>query len=316
MTDRALVEQENSSWLPRLMAAPLHLGLIDWLVILHLIAYLLRLSATPDSQAAQPYTLGILLIFSALTVWLFFYHRFFDRNNYFRLIRYGTLLVALLVPYFWLQQMIPVINPTLMDQQLHSIDHLLFGGDASIWLEQFASPFSCIWLGISYYSYYYICGLFILGVLLFCRRQEILVEFGFMAVGAACFSNIMYTVVPALGPYHHLAELFIAPLPEQTIVPLIHETIQFGPLRDVFPSMHTALPLVTFLFSVRHFRWAAVFLGLWLPNIIVSTMFLRYHYLIDVVAGIVLALVLFLMARPVVFWYQRQRLRLGIDKTP
>src|SRR5580698_663671 len=59
--------------------------------------------------------------------------------------------------------------------------------------------------------------------------------------------------------------------------------------RDVFPSLHVAISFVVWLYAWRNSKtlfWliSPVIISLW-----VSTLYLRYHYLIDVVAGLILA---------------------------
>ena len=125
-----------------------------------------------------------------------------------------------------------------------------------------------------------------------------------------------YTFVPARGPYYYLASVFSGPVPGDTVVPFVHEFIKNGPLRDVFPSMHTCLPLAIFLFSARYYRKVAFVTGIWIPHIIMATMYLRYHYLIDVLAGITLAVGLFVVARPALMGYQSLRKKYGIVAGP
>jgi membrane-associated phospholipid phosphatase len=64
--------------------------------------------------------------------------------------------------------------------------------------------------------------------------------------------------------------------------------------RDVFPSMHVAISFVVWLYAYRSSKklfWilSPLILSLWF-----STVYLRYHYLVDVLAGLVLA--------PISYW--------------
>ena len=66
-----------------------------------------------------------------------------------------------------------------------------------------------------------------------------------------------------------------------------------GAQKDIFPSLHTAAPTFFALFSFRH-RSAAVQVhvadrAFCATQIICATMFLRWHYLIDIFAGLTLA---------------------------
>jgi membrane-associated phospholipid phosphatase len=67
-----------------------------------------------------------------------------------------------------------------------------------------------------------------------------------------------------------------------------------GALKDIFPSLHTAAPLFIALFSFRHralipFRYTWPLVLFFSLNIIIATMFLRWHWIIDVVAGVAVA---------------------------
>ena len=78
---------------------------------------------------------------------------------------------------------------------------------------------------------------------------------------------------------------------------LNHTVVERGSNRvDVFPSLHVAARAFMLFFDRRFARWryrlylpAAV--GLW-----VSTVYLRFHYGIDVLAGALLAVVALLVA--------------------
>jgi len=65
-------------------------------------------------------------------------------------------------------------------------------------------------------------------------------------------------------------------------------------MKDIFPSLHTAVPTWLTCFAVgrarKNRRWwlPAIVTGFFAANIIVSTMLLRWHYAIDVVAGLFL----------------------------
>ena len=59
--------------------------------------------------------------------------------------------------------------------------------------------------------------------------------------------------------------------------------------RDCFPSLHTAITVIVTTFAYKYRRWLFWFL---LPvniGIVMATVYLRYHYVIDVIAGLALA---------------------------
>lgn len=283
------------------------MGLLEWLAILFLIVMAVRLALTPAPRGPVPYLLLVLATLGFLVVATVVYRKFLEGPRLTRFFFRVLIIASIVVPYAFFQELIPMINPIEVDPELRALDLALFGGDASIWLERYATPFSSAWFAISYVGYYLVGSLFLLGMLLFCRRVGVFAEFGVLILGCVVVSLITYTFLPALGPYHHMAGEFLGPLPEDRVVPWVHAFIQNGPLRDVFPSLHTGIPLAVFMFSARYFRWVALACGLWVPHIVISTMFLRYHYLIDVIAGAALAVAWFLAARPLVRGYQRLR---------
>ncbi len=68
-----------------------------------------------------------------------------------------------------------------------------------------------------------------------------------------------------------------------------------GAQMDLFPSLHTALPTLLLQFAYRHrallpLRNGWALLAGFVVNIVLATMSLRWHHLIDVGAGLVLAL--------------------------
>jgi membrane-associated phospholipid phosphatase len=78
--------------------------------------------------------------------------------------------------------------------------------------------------------------------------------------------------------------------------------------RAAFPSLHAAVSSVALIFAWRHVRaffWILLpfALGLW-----VSTIYLRHHYFVDLLAGWTLApLAVFVAPRLDAWWSGRQR---------
>ena len=91
-----------------------------------------------------------------------------------------------------------------------------------------------------------------------------------------------------------------------------------GAQKDIFPSIHTAAPTFAFLFSFHNrshlpYRYSWPVLGFFVCNIIVATMFLRWHWLLDIVAGIFLAVVAQELSVVGTRWERRRRSELGLQ---
>jgi membrane-associated phospholipid phosphatase len=59
--------------------------------------------------------------------------------------------------------------------------------------------------------------------------------------------------------------------------------------RDVFPSLHVGISFVVWLYAWRNSQRLGWILSPLVLSLWVSTIYLRYHYLVDVVAGLILA---------------------------
>ena len=91
-----------------------------------------------------------------------------------------------------------------------------------------------------------------------------------------------------------------------------------GAQKDIFPSLHTAAPTYFALYSFRHraaapFKYTWLFVAFCASQIILATMFLRWHYLVDIFAGITLACIATYGGEALVKLDERRRAELGPD---
>ena len=236
--------------------------------------------------------------FSALIVFLANRAETQKTRLYIAMHRWYLYIVVLLV-FKELYFMIRPIHPADYDQLLIQADRWLFGVDPTVWLSQFAHPVITEILQIAYSSYYLL--FIILGVEIY--RRHTLKSFdkaGFLIVYGFFLSYLGYFLLPAIGPRFTLHEFqsISNELPGLFLTEPLRAFVNFGesiPLhipnpaevvqRDVFPSGHTQLSLIVAYLGF-HFRlssrWViAIFTGL----LIIGTVYLRYHYFVDVVAG-------------------------------
>ncbi|HEX9792858.1 MAG TPA: phosphatase PAP2 family protein [Planctomycetota bacterium] len=107
-----------------------------------------------------------------------------------------------------------------------------------------------------------------------------------------------YLLVPMRSPYAFVE--YAADLPSFGLQHWLHERLveQSWTTRDCFPSGHTMLScFVAWMAWVRARRVFWV-LGPWAALTVVATLYLRYHYLVDVIAG----LLAFLLLIPLTNW--------------
>jgi membrane-associated phospholipid phosphatase len=176
------------------------------------------------------------------------------------------------------------------DASLIAIDLALFGVHPTVWLERFANPRLTDLLQLAYISYYFIP--LALGIVLISRGRLAAFEevlFGILL----CFylSYLGYLLFPAIGPRFTLNQLQSASLQLSPFTAKIQETLNALEKNktDAFPSGHSAVSLVCLYYAwkEREKKLFALLLPL-VAGLIVATVYLRYHYVIDVIAGIAL----------------------------
>jgi membrane-associated phospholipid phosphatase len=189
--------------------------------------------------------------------------------------------------------LIPAIRDTDLDAEVASLDYRIWGAHATVWLERLHNPWLTEVLQIAY-TLFVPCVLLVAFVLWFQGRDKnfryyaFLVSLGFLA------SYIGYFLVPVRGPRFFLAHLQHLKLhgvwlfePMQRVLDRL-ESAHY----DCFPSGHTELTLIAWWGSRRISMKLFAAYAVYSLCIVFATVYLRYHYTIDVIAGAALAGVL------------------------
>ena len=213
-----------------------------------------------------------------------------------------------------LRDVLPAIRTDAVDSTLHSIDGKLFRGEPILWLERLNHRAIIEWLSFFYFSYYALHLAFVVGVLWIARPGRVTAEYGIGIVLVIGLGQLLYMAVPAFGPVVFLADRFHAPLDGGVFWRLVASSVQSaGAQKDVFPSLHTAGPTWMTILAIRQaqiqraWRWPAAITCFFAVNIVVSTMVLRWHYVIDVIAGLTLAAFSAFAAARLARWEEGQR---------
>jgi len=177
----------------------------------------------------------------------------------------------------------------VLDGALARLDVAIFGSDPTRWLEPFLNPWTTLVLEICYSSYFFLPVLLTVHVL---RRREYAKFFAYAATIVGCFftTYVGYYLVPAYGPRAYVA--YEEPLPLGAVAGALYRTIDALDYikLNAFPSGHTAVSLVCLALLWREERRLGRLCTPLVLGLIVATVALRYHYLIDVVAGVFVAM--------------------------
>jgi membrane-associated phospholipid phosphatase len=207
------------------------------------------------------------------------------------ILRFWYPLLMIPLSYKELGYLVPRLHPHDLDHELAAIDYRLFGTDPVVWLSRLNAPPLTLVLQLSYLTYYVFP--LVLAVVLWRRRQfgRMHVLLFFIAIGIYV-SYLGYIAVPAIGPRFFLTNQ-VAPF-QGVLVGHIRRVLDSaeGLTRDCFPSGHTELTMLVLYCAWRFERRLFWIILVPASALIFSTVYLRYHYVIDVLAGAAIAVVL------------------------
>ncbi len=229
-----------------------------------------------------------------------------------------TLFGVTLLTYFSLNGILPVANTGALDRELYELDLLLFGFEPAMYVDQFVSPPLTEWFSFFYFGYFPLLAMHVIPMLLVWDDPRPAAELGFGLLFCFGVAHCVYVLVPGFGPWRAMPEAFQNDLPPGLWYNVTMDTVLAGSaMKDIFPSLHTAAPTFMTLYSFRHrdkmpFKLTWIATGFFALNIIGATMYMRWHYVIDVVAGLGLALVAVVSSALVVSYETRRRSRTGL----
>lgn len=209
-----------------------------------------------------------------------------------RIARDWYVVIYILAIFKMLGVLVPAISPTTYDQELLDWDHRIFGCQPGAFLDPIATPILTEVLRACWLSYFILP--FLVGVPLYRRRDKS----GFheavtVLVTGWLISFLGYYLVPAWGPGYYPDTI---PAPDCVAGPGVTQTIALslfkleGRMNDVFPSGHAIIAVLVLWLAKRNRIkgwWLIIPLVL---GLLVGTVYLRYHYGVDLIAGLLIAI--------------------------
>lgn len=204
-------------------------------------------------------------------------------------------IACIVVIFDGLGPLIRAVNPVDKDPALIAFDRWLTGTDPTVYLERFATPFLSDVLTF-FYSLYYFHPI-VLGTLVLLDDRERppaardFSRYAFTMVFVFFVSYVGYFIVPAVGPRFTVTHA--GPLPRGAVARVIDDTLNKleSNKRDCFPSGHTMVVTVVLLEAARRSRKTFWWFLPFAVGLVIATVFCRYHYVADVLAGLALAFV-------------------------
>lgn len=186
---------------------------------------------------------------------------------------------------------------------LIAIDQWMFGVQPCVWSEQFITP-TLTDVFILAYANYFILNICVAAALYFMKRYP---EFRYTLVTTIiCYyiSYLLFIVFPAAPPRIVLKPFFTVTLHGQLLEPIKHAIeVSAQDSRGAFPSLHCAISFISLFFGYRYLRWMFWIMIPMVIMLVLSTIYLRHHYVIDLIAGLILGMIVFWIGPKLEDWW-------------
>ena len=188
-----------------------------------------------------------------------------------------------------LEPLIQALRGGPRDDLLIAADRAIFGVDVTVWMQRLVRPPLNDLFYVFYSTYYFIA--LTLAVVLWNRDLATARRFVFTLMVVYYVSYAGYFCIPALGPRFAQASEYTVSLTTTPIARFINDTINSLEKTkfDVFPSGHTMISVAVLIVAWKRARDVFWVLFPVATGLIIATVYCRYHYVVDVIAGTTLA---------------------------
>ncbi len=241
-------------------------------------------------------------------------------SSFWKNLHYWYVLPLVFFTFKEINVIIRTIHSVDYDWLLIAADRFLIGKVPSEVLINIANPILTEILQISYYSFFFLPVILALEMQINKRPQELSFAI-FTIIYGFLLSYIGYLFLPAVGPrftLHNFSQTN-KELPGLFLTNIIREIINSGegipsgtlnPMqvvqRDVFPSGHTQMTLLVMFLAVRYKSKLKIPLIIVGALLIFATLYLRYHYFVDLLGGFAFMLFTILTNKQLYNWWQKK----------
>jgi len=223
--------------------------------------------------------------------------------KFLRIIRFWYPVLIILYIFKEIYLLIHPINPNDIDLALINIDFLMFGVNPTQWIYKFSNPALTELLQIIYIMYYLVIPIY--GIELFLKKRYEDFQFSvFVLFSGFYIAYVLYFIFPAVGPRFYLHDFYSieTELPGLLLTNPLRAILNFAESipaavtspqdyvqRDAMPSLHAEIAILLAYLSKKLGMKSFYFYLPYCLLMILATVYLRYHYVIDLIAGAALA---------------------------
>jgi membrane-associated phospholipid phosphatase len=214
-----------------------------------------------------------------------------------RLARYLYPMFFFMLMYEQTGKINHILFPGFLDSCFRQVEGQIFGMQpAVVFAQRFPQRWLAEYMHCAYFSYYLL--FMALGVFLYLRRSRAaFFDYMLSLCGTAYFCFLIYVFLPVRGAVTY--ELGDAPGngPFTSVMGVIYRYFEVE--GAAFPSSHVAVAAVVLYYTIRYARPATWIVGPLVISLMAATVYCRYHYTIDVLAGLATAALLIPLWRAV-----------------
>ena len=215
-------------------------------------------------------------------------------NNFFQLLQ-NILVFALMTFLYKETAMLNTLIFPKIDEFLSNLDQTIFNSQPSI---EFSKHFNSLFFSeLFYFGYfcYYLLPLVVFGVLYKFLPQKI-EEFGFILITSFLLYYFIFIIIPAEGPqfYFTFPDNYIE---AQGIFGKLVKLIQKNGEAPTaaFPSSHVGISWIVIFWLYQNLRKSVKYFLPFVILLMFSTVYIKAHYFVDVVAGFISAPIVFFL---------------------
>ncbi|MCB0729994.1 MAG: phosphatase PAP2 family protein [Ignavibacteriae bacterium] len=242
------------------------------------------------------------------------------KSSFWENLHYYYVVPLIFLSFKQVYVLISSIHSADYDNLLIEADRFLLGTDPTVFLFQYANPILTEILQITYGTFFFLP--IILGVEFHLKKDFQKFNYVIFSVVLGFFlSYIGYFFLPAVGPRFtlHDFDLTNIELPGLWLTNFLREVVNSGesipsgtlnPIevvqRDVFPSGHTQMTLIVMYLAVKfnsRNKWFFLIDG---SLLIIATVYLRYHYFVDLIGGFVFMILTLILGKRIFNWWQKK----------
>lgn len=214
--------------------------------------------------------------------------------------------------YTNLHDTIHFVNPHDIHDTLVKIDQWMFGVQPVVWAQKFYNPILTEFFSFAYMNYFIIpivipFTLYFKGDYTKYRRTILGIILSYY------FGYFLYIAFPAAPPRLVLANQFTRDFTGFFFDSAQRKVIlSAASSRAAFPSLHCATTLLAMIYAGKYTKilfWAFLPIAV---GLVLATVYLRHHYVIDILAGFALAIFVYFISPILDKWWCKMRLKQGV----